>query len=378
MPWQNNNDSSGGNPWGGGGNDGDSGGGSSGSGGASGGGSGSGGGPKSPWGEGAPRRPTPGRGPTGRGEIDDFIRRGQDRLRGSLPGGGAQIANIPWLIIAAVVLAGWLVLTATYRVQAQERGVVMRFGKYIETTGPGLHLKLPFPIDTVNLPKVEQVNSVDIGASDGASENLMLTGDQNIIDINYAVRWKIRNPELYLFELADPEQSIREVAEAAMRAEIGRAVLNDAIGPQRAQIAEQVRERMQEILNGYRAGIDVRGVDIKQADPPAAVKDAFNDVSAAQQDAQQAINQSKGYAQQIVADAEGSAARFDAVYAQYKLAPEVTRKRMYLDTMENVLSKVDKTVIEPGNVQTYLPLPEVKRRAQAALPAAPPVPAQAK
>ena len=378
MPWQNNNDSSGGNPWGGGGNDGDSSGGSSGSGGASGGGSGSGGGPKSPWGEGAPRRPTPGRGPTGRGEIDDFIRRGQDRLRGSLPGGGAQIANIPWLIIAAVVLAGWLVLTATYRVQAQERGVVMRFGKYIETTGPGLHLKLPFPIDTVNLPKVEQVNSVDIGASDGASENLMLTGDQNIIDINYAVRWKIRNPELYLFELADPEQSIREVAEAAMRAEIGRAVLNDAIGPQRAQIAEQVRERMQEILNGYRAGIDVRGVDIKQADPPAAVKDAFNDVSAAQQDAQQAINQSKGYAQQIVADAEGSAARFDAVYAQYKLAPEVTRKRMYLDTMENVLSKVDKTVVEPGNVQTYLPLPEVKRRAQSSLPAAPPVPAQAK
>jgi len=377
MPWQNNNDSSGGNPWGGGGNDGDSGGGSSGSGGASGGGSGSGGGPKSPWGEGAPRRPTPGRGPTGRGEIDDFIRRGQDRLRGSLPGGGAQIANIPWLIIAAVVLAGWLVLTATYRVQAQERGVVMRFGKYIETTGPGLHLKLPFPIDTVNLPKVEQVNSVDIGASDGASENLMLTGDQNIIDINYAVRWKIRNPELYLFELADPEQSIREVAEAAMRAEIGRAVLNDAIGPQRAQIAEQVRERMQEILNGYRAGIDVRGVDIKQADPPAAVKDAFNDVSAAQQDAQQAINQSKGYAQQIVADAEGSAARFDAVYAQYKLAPEVTRKRMYLDTMENVLSKVDKTVVEPGNVQTYLPLPEVKRRALAA-PAPPPAPAQAK
>jgi len=377
MPWQNNNDSSGGNPWGGGGNDGDSGGGSSDSGGASGGGSGSGGGPKSPWGEGAPRRPTPGRGPTGRGEIDDFIRRGQDRLRGSLPGGGAQIANIPWLIIAAVVLAGWLVLTATYRVQAQERGVVMRFGKYIETTGPGLHLKLPFPIDTVNLPKVEQVNSVDIGASDGASENLMLTGDQNIIDINYAVRWKIRNPELYLFELADPEQSIREVAEAAMRAEIGRAVLNDAIGPQRAQIAEQVRERMQEILNGYRAGIDVRGVDIKQADPPAAVKDAFNDVSAAQQDAQQAINQSKGYAQQIVADAEGSAARFDAVYAQYKLAPEVTRKRMYLDTMENVLSKVDKTVVEPGNVQTYLPLPEVKRRALAA-PAPPPAPAQAK
>ncbi len=185
----------------------------------------------------------------------------------------------------------------------------------------------------------------------------MLTGDQNIIDIAYAVRWKIKNPELFLFELAEPEQTIHEVAEAAMRAEIGRATLNDAIGPQRAQIAEQVRERMQEMLDSYRAGIEVRGVDIKQADPPAAVKDAFNDVSAAQQDAVQVINQSKGYAQQLLAVAQGSAAQFDAVYAQYKLAPEVTRKRIYLETMESILSKVDKTVIEPGSVQTYLPLP---------------------
>ncbi len=348
MPWTLNNDSSGGNPWGSGGN----------------------GGPKSPWGEAPPRRPAP-RGPTGRGEIDDLLRRGQERLRGSLPGGGGQLAHIPWLLVAVVILAIWLVATATYRVQAQERGVVMRFGKYVETTGPGIHLKLPAPVDTVVLPKVEQVNSVDIAGGDGASENLMLTGDQNIIDIAYAVRWKIKNPELFLFELAEPEQTIHEVAEAAMRAEIGRATLNDAIGPQRAQIAEQVRERMQEILDGYRAGIDVRGVDIKQADPPAAVKDAFNDVSAAQQDAVQVINQSKGYAQQLLAVAQGSAAQFDAVYAQYKLAPEVTRKRIYLETMENILSKVDKTVIEPSGVQTYLPLPEVKRHAL-------PAPVQAK
>lgn len=369
MPSQFNNDSSGGNsPWG-------TGGGSSGGGGSG----GDSGGPKSPWGEGPPRRPAPIRGPTGRGDLDAFLRRGQDKLRGSLPGGGGagQLANIPWLLIAAVILGIWLFATATYRIQAQERGVVMRFGKYIETTGPGFHVKLPAPIDTVVRPKVEQVNSVDIGGSDGATENLMLTGDQNIIDIAYAVRWKIRNPELFLFELAEPEQTIREVAEAAMRAEIGRATLNDAIGPQRAQIAEQVRERMQEILDSYRAGIDVRGVDIKQADPPAAVDEAFKDVSAAQQDAQQAINQSKGYAQQLLAVAQGSAAQFDAVYAQYKLAPEVTRKRIYLETMESVLSKVDKTVIEPSGVQTYLPLPEVRRRALP-VPAAPIPSVQAK
>ncbi len=353
----NNDNASGGNPWG------SSAGGSSGGGSS---GSGGGGPPKSPWGETPPRRPTPPRGPTGRGDLDDFLRRGQDRLRGAMPGGkggggGGQLAQIPWLVIAAVVLGIWLFFTATYRVQAQERAVIMRFGKYIETTGPGFHVKFPAPIDTVTLKRVEQINSVDIGPGDGTAENLMLTGDQNIIDIAYAVRWKIKNAELFLFELAEPEQTIHEVAEAAMRAEIGRATLNDAIGPQRAQIAEQVRERMQEILDSYRAGIDVRGVDIRQADPPQAVKDAFNDVSAAQQDAVQVINQSKGYAQQLLAVAQGSAAQFDAVYAQYKLAPDVTRKRIYLETMENILSKVDKTVIEPGNVQTYLPLAELQR-----------------
>ena len=369
MPWQSNNDSSGGGgPWGGGGGT-SSGGGS----GGGAGGSGGSGGPKSPWGEGPPRRPAPGRGPTGRNDFDDFIRRSQEKLRGSIPGGGRPFGNVPWLLVAAVLIGVWLFSTATYRVQAQERGVVMRFGKYIETVGPGFHFKLPAPIDTVILPKVEQVNSVDIGANDGATENLMLTGDQNIIDIAYAVRWKIRNPELFLFELAEPEQTIREVAEAAMRAEIGRATLNDAIGPQRAQIAEQVRERMQELLDSYRAGIEIRGVDIKQADPPAAVDEAFKDVSAAQQDAQQAINQSRGYAQQLLAVAQGSTAQFDAVYAQYKLAPEVTRKRIYLETMESVLSKVDKTVVEPGNVQAYLALPEVQRHSRLVAPDQPPV-----
>ena len=331
--------------------------------------------PKSPWGDAPPpRRPAPRS--TGRGDLDDFLKKSQERLRGSLPGGGGArpLAGIPWVLIAAVILGLWLIATATYRVQAQERGVVTRFGKYIETTGPGFHFKLPAPVDTVILKKVEQINSVDISGSEGATENLMLTGDQNIIDIAYAVRWKIRNPELFLFELAEPEQTIREVAEAAMRAEVGRATLNDAIGPQRAQIAEQVRERMQEILDSYRAGIDVRGVDIKQGDPPAAVKDAFNDVSAAQQDAVQAINKSKGYAQQLLAAAQGAAGQFNAVYAQYKLAPEVTRKRIYLETMQSVLAKVDKTIVEPG-VNTYLPLPEVRRRALAA-PA--PAPTQAK
>lgn len=327
-----------------------------------------------PWGEAPPRRPSGVR-PTGTRDIDDLFRRGQDKLRSTFGGGddngvGDFFGGNAWLWILGAIVAAWVVLTSFYRVDAQERGVVLRFGRFVGTTDPGLQFKAPWPIDTVILSKVEQINSVDIGATEGSAENLMLTGDQNIINLAYAVRWKIKNPELFLFELAEPEQTVREVGESAMRAEISKASLNDAIGPQRAQIAEQVRERMQEILDSYRSGIEVRGVDIKQADPPAAVDDAFKDVSAAQQDAQQYLNQSRAYAQQLLASAQGAAAAFEAVFAQYKLAPEVTRKRMYFETMESVLSKVDKTIIEPNGVQTYLPLPEVRRRAAAVEPSA--------
>jgi membrane protease subunit HflK len=374
MPWQNNND-----------DDSEPGGGSGGSG--SGGGPRSEGnkpeGPRSPWGDAPPRRPS---GPRNAGnkDFDDIIRRGQEKLRASFPGGGGG-GNTPsgggggggglealggkgalWAAVA--IIAAWLVFSSFYRVNPQERGVVKRFGSFVATTDPGLHFKFPFPIDSVTLLKVEQINSIDIGSVDGNAENLMITGDQNIISLAYAVRWKIRNPEQFLFTLASPEQTVREVGESAMRAEISKATLTDAIGPQRAQIAEQVRERMQDTLDSYRSGIDVRGVDIKQADPPAAVDDAFKDVSAAQQDAQQYLNQSRAYAQQLLAAAQGAAAAFDAVYAQYKLSPEVTRKRMYLETMESVLSKVDKTVIEPNSVTTYLPLQEVKRRRPEAAP----------
>jgi membrane protease subunit HflK len=333
--------------------------------------------PPSPWGEAPPpKRPYGGRAPAN--DLDAMLRRGQEKLRSTFGGDGGGnggggggldiLGGKAWLWAAGAVFAAWILLTSFYRVDAQERAVVLRFGRFVETAGPGLHFKLPFPIDSVELRAVEQINSVDIGATEGAAENLMLTGDQNIINLAYAVRWKIKNVELFLFELAEPEQTVREIGESAMRAEISKATLNDAIGPQRAQIAEQVRERMQEILDSYRSGIEVRGVDIKQADPPAAVDDAFKDVSAAQQDAQQYLNQSRAYAQQLLASAQGASAAFEAVFAQYKLAPEVTRKRMYFETMESVLSKVDKTVIEPGNVTTYLPLPEVRRRAGAAEP----------
>ncbi len=363
MPWKDNEDGNdsgkgkGRNPWGGGANDG----------------GGSSSGPRNPWGE----KPNPPRNDGGRNsgtpDFDEFIRRSQEKLRGLGGGGGggggarlpAAPPDLPWVpIIAGLVLAG-LAFTSAYRVDAGERGVISRFGKYNSTTGPGFHLKLPAPIDTVTKVKFEDIRTDLIGATEGDTENLMITGDGNVINIAYAVRWRIRNAEDFLYQVADPEQTVRDATESAMREVVGRSTLNNAIGPERAAIAEDVRVRVQDILDSYHAGVVVQGIDINKADPPAAVDEAFKDVSAAQQDAQQFLNQARAYSQQIAAQAAGATAAFDKVYAEYKLAPSVTRKRMYMETMEQVLSKVDKTVIEAPGVQAYLPLPEVQRRAKA-------------
>ncbi|NUR11973.1 MAG: protease modulator HflK, partial [Bradyrhizobium sp.] len=206
---------------------------------------------------------------------------------------------------------------------------------------------------------VENIRNIELG-SDDANE-LMLTGDQNLIDIAYQVRWNIRTPELYLFQLKEPDETIKEVAESAMRSVVSRVTLNDAMGDKRADIEAQVAESMQRILDSYRAGVQVQGIAIKQADPPDAVNDAFKQVTAAQQDAQTYINNANAYALQLRQKAQGDATAFDKVYEQYKLAPDVTRRRMYYETMEQVLSKVDKTIIESPGVTPYLPLPQVQK-----------------
>jgi len=200
---------------------------------------------------------------------------------------------------------------------------------------------------------------------------LILTGDQNLVDLSFIVRWNIKNLEDYKFELVDPVETVNEVAEAAMRAAVAEKELDETFSGQgRAAIELDVRERMQRTLDRYEAGVRVLGVEIEKADPPAEVVDAFRDVQVAEQNADAARNQARGYAQQVLAQAEGEAEAFDKVYEQYRLAPEVTRQRLYYETMERVLSKTDKTVVETGGVQTYLPLPELRRRAQQANPTA--------
>ena len=318
------------------------------------------GGSGGPWGEPGPRRRrssgTPGSNVT---SFDELFRRGRARFGG----GGSGLPGRPtgslilWAIIAFIAL--WFVFTTFHSIAPGQRGVVTRFGRYSYTLGPGVGFTLPSPVDRVKKIDVENIRSVDLGSEN--SDDLMLTGDQNLLDIAYSVRWNIRTPELYLFQLAEPDETIKEVGESAMRAVISRVSLNDAMGDRRADIELQVAQNMQRILDGYRSGIQIQGIAIKQADPPDAVNDAFKEVTAAQQDAQTYINNANAYALQLGQKAQGEATAFDKVYEQYKLAPDVTRRRMYYETMEQVLSKVDKTIVEAPGVTPYLPLPQVQK-----------------
>ncbi|QIL03125.1 FtsH protease activity modulator HflK [Sphingomonas sinipercae] len=312
--------------------------------------------PRSPWGQSA-KGPRPVPGDPNRSSLDDFLRRGRARFGGGGLPGRPDGSLIGWGLAAVAAL--WLVLSSMHVIAPSERGVVTQFGRYAYTLGPGVGLTLPWPIHDVQKVDVENIRIVDLGSAN--SEDLMLTGDQNIIDIAYSVRWSISQPELYLFELARPQETIRQVAESAMRAVVSRVTLDEAIGDKRSDIEGQVAQVMQQILNQYHAGVTIRGIAIKQADPPQAVNDAFKDVSAAQQDAQRYRNAANAYAQQLTAKAQGEATAFDKVYEQYKLSPEVTRRRMYYETMERVLSKVPKTIVESQTgVVPYLPLPAVK------------------
>ena len=318
-------------------------------------GGGDGDGPKGPW---SPRRRPSGK--PGPSAIDALIRRGRAQFGGGRGGGDPfpfEIGGM-WRWIALGLVALWIILTSFHTIGPQQRGVITRFGKYVSTLEPGLGLSLPAPIDIVTKLDVDNIHVIDIesGADNGNGQNLMLTGDENIINLAYSVRWNVRDPELYMFELQDPDGTIREVAESAMREAIARVSLNDAIGPQRSQIEARVALRMQELLEGYRAGVAIQGVAIKQADPPAEVNDAFKEVSAAQQTAQSYLNQARAYATQVTAKAQGESTAFDKVYAQYKLSPEVTRRRMYYETMEKVLAKTDKTIVEAPGVTPYMPV----------------------
>lgn len=328
-----------GGPWGGGKGSGDSGGG----------GGGNGGGPRNPWSLPPGGKP---RGPRGNSAVDELSRKLREQFGGGNFSGGNNSKYIRFGILAFVLL--WIVLTSFHRIEAQQEGVVTRFGKYNGRLQPGIGFTLPAPIDRVEKVDVRAINTTNIPEGDGA--NFILTRDQNIIDLAYSVRWDKSNPENYLFELANPDETIKEVAESAMREVISQVTLTDAFGPGRGAIESRVGTRMQQLLNSYSSGVTIRGVAIKHALPPAEVVEAFNLVTVKQQEKQGNINNANLYAQQVIARAQGEATSFDKVYAQYKLSPDVFRKRMYYDTMEAVLSNTNKTIVEPSSIAPFLPL----------------------
>ncbi|HEX8643131.1 MAG TPA: protease modulator HflK [Allosphingosinicella sp.] len=358
-----------GGPWGGGGGGAGGSGGDADGGGEGGGAGGGGGGPRNPWGQPPrPRRPGRGAGAGAGASFEELVRKGRERFGGRFPSGDGRPY---WLygLIAFVLL--WVLFTSVHRIGPRERGVVTVFGRYWSTLSPGIGFSWPAPIGRVEKVDVEGIREFTIPRGEG--ENLILTGDQNVIDLTYSVRWNISSPELYAFQLADPDQTIEEVAESALRAVVSRMTLDEAIGVGRSDIEQRVQQTMQQLLIDYRAGVTIQGVAVNRSAPPGAVNPSFLEVSAAQQQAQSYINDARAYALQLTARAQGEAAAFEKVYAEYRAAPEVTRRRMYYETMERILSRIDSTIIEAPGVTPYLPLPEMQRRQQGQ--AAPP-PAQ--
>ena len=361
-------------------------------------------GPQSPWGgrpsggSGGPKPPAGGGGGGGPGgpggpDFDDFLRKGSEKLRQFTGGGGESGKGAA--LIAGIVFVLWLA-SGVYFVKADEQGVVTRFGSFTRTTTPGLNYHMPYPIEAVYLPRVTAVNHEEIGFRSGATrrggsadsaaeESLMLTGDENILDIDFEVQWKISSAPDFLFNVRNPEETVKAVGESAMREVIGKSRIANVLDEGKLQVAQDTRRLMQETLNNYKAGIEILAVNLLKADPPAEVLDAQRDVQTALADAETARNQAEAYrndivpkargeAQKMVLDAEaykqeviararGEASRFSAVYNEFKVAKDVTKKRMYLETMEDILQGMNKLIIDSKQgVVPYLPLPELKTR----------------
>lgn len=384
MPWEQNS----GGPWGGGG-------GKRGGGGGNGRG---GGGPQSPWGGGGSGG-GPGRQPP---DVEEFVRRSQEKLKGMIPGGFGTGPVVG--LIAVVVIAFWFA-TGFYRVEPDQQGVELVFGELHQTTAPGLNYNFPAPIGEVLTPSVTAINQVVIGfraagsgaAQDVRQESEMLTGDENIISIHFAVFWRIKDAGDFLFNIRNPEESVKNAAEAAMREIVGKNDFEFTRTEGRTQIAQQTHTLMQSILDSYFSGVEVTQVNLQKVDPPADVIEAFRDVQAASADKEATINKATAYFNQVTERAKGEAdqitraaeaykqeridratgesERFNQIYAQYAEGKDITRRRIYLQMMEEILGDIDKVVVGDGleggragsGVVPYLPidrmLDEQRRRA---------------
>ncbi len=332
-------------------------------------------------------------------DLEEQMRRMQERFRqrrgGSGGGGGrrrgtggAQMPNfgpLGFLVVGGVVLLSWL-STGIVIVDPTQQAAVFRFGKWQTNFGPGLHFHLPAPIENHTLLNVETRNEKRIGSSQ--EESLMLTQDENIVDIQFSVFWKIdtANPENFLLNVRDPELAVEQVAESVMREVVGKTSLQNIITTERDTVQQSVAAQTQALLDEYRTGVEILSISIGKSDPPQQVIEAFNDVNVAEQDAETRTNQATQFANEIVpqargtaqrllqeaeayrdrviADAGGEASRFDQIYEEYRKAPRVTRERMYLETMERVLGRTDKMILDQNSgAVPYLPLERTRRPA---------------
>jgi len=352
----------------------------------------------SPWGA-----PPSGRNGSGRGgqkppNIDEVIKKIQGLISKLIPGGKAG-GSKPIILGLVVLIAIWA-FSGLYRVLPDEQGVVLRFGKFASTTQPGLNYHIPYPIETVLTPKVTKVNRIDIGfraasdtgrtagVDDVSEESLMLTGDENIVNIDFSVFWVIKDAGKFLFKIQSPVETVKAAAETAMREVVAKSRLQPILTEGRSKIENETQDIIQGLLDEYESGIQITQVQTQKADPPDQVIDAFRDVQAARADMERSKNEAEAYQndviprargdaakilqeaeaykKKVVALAEGEASRFLAIYNEYKNAKQVTQERMYLETMERVLADIDKVIIDrkAGGVVPYLPLPELTKKSK--------------
>jgi membrane protease subunit HflK len=352
---------------------------------------------KGPWGSGPQSSgPTP-------PDLEELLRRSQDKLRRVLPGGSFGGRGVALILLGVLALWGF---SGFFRVEPDEVGVVLRFGKYVRDVQPGLNYHIPYPVESALTPKALRVNKIDVGmrlvddirrgatVRDVPEESLMLTGDENIVDVDFSVFWLVKPGGVsdYLFNIQNPEGTVKAVAESAMREVIGRSQIQPILTGARQTIEGGVQDLMQRTLDHYGAGVQITQVQLQKVDPPAQVIDAFRDVQAARIDAERAQNEAQTYAnrvvpeargrvaqitqaaeayrEQTVAEATGQASRFLKIYDQYKNAPEVTRQRMYLETMERLFGGTDKIIVDTNKnaggtgVVPYLPLNELRPQTQ--------------
>ena len=353
---------------------------------------------RGPWGGGGGRGPGNGQGGPGLPDFEEIIQRLQQQARRFVPGGGGPgrgtVGNGRLVGLLALVAAGLWLASGIYRVQPDEQGVVLRFGAFEGYTYPGLRYHLPWPIETVLTPSVTRVNRIEVGVRtptdrldraaevgrEVPAEALMLTGDENIIDINFSVFWKIKDAKEFLFNTRSPSETVRAAAESMMRQVIGRTPIQPALTEARARIELDVMTGTQAILDQYGSGVEVSQVQLQKVDPPAAVIESFRDVQRANTDAERVRNEAESYRNDIVprargdsarlvaeaegskqasvAEATGQAQRFLSVYKAYAQAKDVTLKRLYIDTMQDILAKTPSIVVDDQlkGVVPYLPL----------------------